>query len=272
MSNERTDDHKNLNKIVFDIETQKTFDEVGGRHKTENLGISLLGAFSYSQKKFFTFTESEIQLFEKILIVEKPLLIGFNSIHFDNAVLQPYLKDVNLSEFKHLDILEEVVKSIKTRLKLETIAQATLGEGKSGTGLDAIEFFRKKDFQSLARYCLDDVRITRDLYEYGLRHGHVWYSNYGTFRKIPISWGSRPTIGEFLRESCDRHEAIEIEYGIFSPSGRSVVKKEIEIQSIGGESMIGCDVRTHEEETLDIKNIFSFKKTGHIHAYQASLL
>jgi DEAD/DEAH box helicase domain-containing protein len=72
-----------------------------------------------------------------------------------------------------LDLLAEIEKRLGFRIKLDDVAQATLGVGKSGHGLMAVEYWRKGELDKLRDYCLQDVRVTRDVYEYALEHGQV---------------------------------------------------------------------------------------------------
>src|SRR3990167_5484216 len=119
------------NIIVYDLETKKLFEEVGGRPgggvqgNHHLLGVSFLGLYSYSQKKYFGFFENELPILEKILLREKPLVIGFNTKGFDNKVLQPYFQKCDIHALPQLDILEVVYQSLGFRLKLDSLAKAT---------------------------------------------------------------------------------------------------------------------------------------------------
>jgi len=48
------------NKIVLDLETQKSFDEVGGFGKNHLLKISVVGVYSYLDNKYHCFTEDQL--------------------------------------------------------------------------------------------------------------------------------------------------------------------------------------------------------------------
>jgi len=177
------------NKVVLDLETQKSFDEVGGR-KMHLLRVSVVGIYSYFNNKYITFEEKEIPGLEKIL-KSADLIIGFNIKRFDLPVLEPYLS-IPIYSLPALDIMEEIVRVTGHRVSLNSVAQATLGEVKSGSGLEAVRFFREGKMEKLKRYCLDDVRITKEIYEYGLKYKKLSFiSKYGrSKRSIPISWGT----------------------------------------------------------------------------------
>lgn len=163
------------NIIVFDIETKHSFEEVGGRNNFEKLGISVLGVFDYNSGQFAIYEEGELHHFAERL-QKKPLLVGFNSRRFDTPILQTYIK-FDLRKLPQLDIMEELTRTLGHRVSLDSVAEATLGKGKSGSGLDALRFYREGHMEELKKYCLDDVRITRDIYEYGATKGELFYTS-----------------------------------------------------------------------------------------------
>lgn len=85
-----------------------------------------------------------------------------------------------------LDIMDELEKILGHRVSLESVAQATLGVGKSGKGLDAIAYFRNGEMDKLKAYCLDDVRLTREIYEYGKKNGEVFYQSKDGLHRLPV--------------------------------------------------------------------------------------
>lgn len=175
-----------LNKIVIDLETQYSFDEVGGRDKNHLLKISVAGVYSYAQNKYYCFSEDEVYRVGE-MILEADLVIGFNIKNFDFQVLQPYL-NFKLSEVPYLDILEEVEKVVGHRLKLDNLAQTTLGVAKSGDGLQALKLFKQGRIDDLKKYCTDDVKITKDLYDYILQYGKVLYKDYFETKEIKLQF------------------------------------------------------------------------------------
>ena len=177
-----------MNRIVLDIETQKSFDEVGGRENFHLLKVSVVGIYSYLKGEYMTFEESAIPQLEEML-KSAALIIGFNIKRFDFVVLGPYLS-IPINTLPALDIMEEIVKVVGHRVSLESVAQATLGKGKIGNGLDALRFFKEGKMEELKRYCLHDVMITREVYEYGQTHKEISFTSNRTFGKhtIPVHW------------------------------------------------------------------------------------
>lgn len=176
------------NIVVFDIETKNAFDDVGGRNNLPALEISVLGAYLYSSNEYKIFDEKELPEFEKIL-QKKPLLVGFNSRRFDTPILQAYMH-FDLKGLAQLDIMEELANILGHRVSLDSVAQATLGRSKTGSGMDAIKYWRNGEIEKLKKYCLEDVRITKEIYEYGAKHGELFYTpKFGTAKgRAPVHW------------------------------------------------------------------------------------
>lgn len=175
-----------LKKIVLDLETQKSFEEVGGKNKNHLLKVSVCGIYDFSTDKFTVFTESELPRLGEIL-QSADQIIGFNIKDFDLEVLRPYFNfDIGL--LPYLDIIEYVQKHLGRRVGLNVIAQGTLGVGKSGSGRDALLHYKNGRVDLLKKYCLDDVKITRDVYKYGLLNKKILYKDFFEIKEIPVLW------------------------------------------------------------------------------------
>ncbi len=167
-------------EVVFDIETQNTFDDVGG-YKPNLLKISLIGVYFYETDEYTAFLEDELhKLWPRLEHADR--IIGYNSKHFDVPVMNQYYPG-DLSKLPHLDIMEKVEQSLGHRLKLDVIAASTLGYGKTGTGLQAVEYWKQGKIEELKDYCLQDVKVTKEIYEYGIKHGALAYEDYNGERK-----------------------------------------------------------------------------------------
>ena len=173
--------------LVFDIETQKSFEEVGGQENLEKLGVSLVGAYSFNEDKFLSFLENELGELEKRM-QEAGLLVGFNSLAFDLPVLKPYF-NFDAFSMPHLDIMRVIEDKIGHRVSLNSVASMTLGVTKSGDGLQAIEFYRKGKIEELKKYCLDDVKITRDIFIFGQQKGNVMFDTRKGIETVKVEWG-----------------------------------------------------------------------------------
>lgn len=169
--------------VVLDVETQRGFNEVD-RKKLHLLKISCACLYDSGTDSYQAFEEKEMMRFEEVLKAAD-LVVGFNIQDFDLEVLAPYLVTPvkNLPVF---DILVEFEKARGHRISLQSVAQATIGESKSGSGLDAIKYFQEGRLDELKKYCLDDVRITREVYEYGLKHGKIYFVSNRDYQKYEV--------------------------------------------------------------------------------------
>jgi DEAD/DEAH box helicase domain-containing protein len=172
------------NKIVFDLETQKSFDEVGGRGRNDLLKISVLGLYSYREDKYYCFEENEVYRAGE-MFQEADQIIGFNIKGFDFEVLRPYV-NFDVHQLPYLDILEEVTKIIGHRIKLDNLAQTTLGVGKSADGLEALRMYKQGRMDDLKKYCTQDVKVTKEIYDYAMKYGKLLYKDYFETREIQV--------------------------------------------------------------------------------------
>ena len=172
-----------MRKIIFDIETKNTFQEVGS-NRAEDLDISLLVIYDYEDGEYKTFTEENMADLWPIL-EQTDLLIGYNSDHFDIPLLNKYYPG-DLAAVGSLDLLKEVRKSLGKAVRLDNIAEATCGVGKSGHGLQAIEWYKNGEMDKIEKYCRDDVKVTKDVYEYALKNSHLKYKDLLDVVDIPI--------------------------------------------------------------------------------------
>mgnify|MGYP001590874563 FL=1 len=232
--------------LVVDLETKKSFAEVGGEKNIKELGISVAGVYSYKEGAFFAFEEHELPKFTELL-KNTSHIIGFNINHFDIPVMEPYLDNFSLASIAVTDIFEDAVSFLGHRVGLAGLSKATLGEGKSGHGLEALQWFRDGRIEDVKKYCLDDVRLTRDLYEYGKKNGHVLFESYidGKIHSIPVYWSqeAKKPISEIVKEAFSSRRRLSIEY-------------------ISSENNDGLGFR--KERNIDVYNI---KKNGEIEAY-----
>jgi DEAD/DEAH box helicase domain-containing protein len=190
-----------MNQLVVDLETKRSFDEVGGRHLRAELGVSVVGVYHYRDNRFETYREEAFATLEAELRAAD-LIVGFNLVAFDWPVLAGTLGDWVLT-LPTRDLMIEVQKSLGHRVSLDVIARETLGKAKLGSGLDALEYYRERDWVNLERYCLEDVRLTRDLYEYALKHGHLLYKRRNKQGVIKVDFSENKFEGIFLNAARD---------------------------------------------------------------------
>ncbi len=172
-----------MRKIVFDIETKNIFQDVGSRNP-EDLDISVVGLYDFETNKYHTFLQEEFDAMWEIF-KKTDLMITFNGEYFDIPLLNKYYKKAGLGDLKEirsLDIFKEIKQTSGRWLKLDNVAKGTFGISKSGDGLEAVKWWREGKIEEIKKYCLDDVKITKDVYDYILKNNKVIFKD-GPFTK-----------------------------------------------------------------------------------------
>lgn len=172
-----------MRKVVFDIESQNTFLEAGSNDPVD-LDISVVSVYDYDTDKYTTVDINDLSPIWPI-IESADLLIGYNSDHFDIPLLNKYSPG-DLTKIKSLDILREIRSSYGRRMKLDQIAEGTLGVKKSGHGLQAITWWKQGEMNKIKKYCEDDVRITKDVYDYAISNSHLKFKEGGEIMQINL--------------------------------------------------------------------------------------
>lgn len=176
-----------MNLVFFDLESQKLFEEVGGRDPSKLL-LACGVTWSTTRNDFAVYWERDAAaLIAELKAADR--VIGFNILNFDYEVLKPYAPGENLRSVRSTDMLQDIFRALNFRLSLDSIAKATLGEAKSADGIQSVKWFRDGELGKVAEYCKADVDITRRVYEFGRENGFVhYYSKLGSKLKVPVNW------------------------------------------------------------------------------------
>lgn len=169
--------------LVFDIETSDVFNNE--KRNPEDLTLAVVAVYSYPDDAYTAYTQETLpDLWEVMRNIDT--LIGFNNNHFDTPLLNKYAPMDLLKEYESIDLLESVRQSLGRRIKLDWIAEGTLGINKSGDGLQAVEWWKQGEVEKVKQYCIDDVRITKDVFDYALKHEELLYNDLGLVHTISI--------------------------------------------------------------------------------------
>ena len=176
-----------MNIVYFDLESQKLFEEVGGRDPSKLL-LACAVTWSTARNDFAVYWQKDIAaLIAELKSADR--VIGFNIINFDYEVLRPYAPNMNFRAIHSTDMLQDIYKTLNFRLSLDSIARATLGINKTASGAQSVEWFRMGELDKVAEYCKADVDITRQVYEFGRDQGYVqYYSKLGSKLKVAVHW------------------------------------------------------------------------------------
>ena len=190
-----------LDTLVFDIETQNFFTDPGvGRNNFEALKISVVGVYSYLKDKYFCFAENELGNLVKIFN-DSNRVVGFSINRYDVPVLNLHFQRINPPKFskgkfrrvniwekERVDLLEEIESSIGQRISLSKLAEANLGVKKDHHGAEAINLWREVRIEELKEYCLNDVKLTKELYDLYLKDKSLLVPDKATGALVKVSF------------------------------------------------------------------------------------
>ena len=175
------------NIVYFDLETQKSADEVGGWDKIRDLKMSVGVTYSTARAGYRIYQEREVDDLIREL-QRADLVVGFNVLRFDYEVLHGYTV-FDLAQVPTLDMLVVVADTLKHRLSLDSIANATFGLEKTSEGLQAIQWWKEGKLFEIAEYCCYDVKLTKLVHEYGAQNKQLFYKNrFGAKLSVPVAW------------------------------------------------------------------------------------
>jgi len=175
-------------KAILDIETKNSFKDVGSRNNLTLLKVSVAVVYWKPEDKYYFFSEEDMEKLENLLS-QAEYIIGFNTISFDLPVLQQYMKNLNLLNKKQIDMMVKLEEVLGYKVSLQAVAKATLGTGKISTGLEAIKMWNEKKIEDLKEYCKEDVKLTKDIYEYGLKNKFIKFNAGWENYEVPVEWG-----------------------------------------------------------------------------------
>ncbi|MEZ4703882.1 MAG: ribonuclease H-like domain-containing protein [Bdellovibrionota bacterium] len=179
--------------VYFDLETLRGADEVGGWSNIKGMGMACGVCFDTKDNQYKVFLEDQVQdLIDLLRSVD--LVVGFNHIRFDYEVLRGY-SSIDFSRIPSFDMLVDLKERLGHRIKLDTLAKATLGQQKSADGLQSLRWVKEGKMDLVIDYCKQDVKVTKEVFEYGRDKQHVVIDKMGAPTKIPVQWGVDKILG-----------------------------------------------------------------------------
>ena len=171
---------------VFDLETQRLAQDVGGWKNVHLMGLACAVVYDGRSDEYLTFTEDQVGDLIALL-AELPLVVGFNHIGFDYQVLSAY-SPIDFRKLNNLDLLADIHQNYGFRISLDALAQENLGAHKTADGLESVAWYKSGQLDKVIDYCRHDVEITKDLLEYGLEKGHVAAKRQGHVVELKVDW------------------------------------------------------------------------------------
>jgi len=173
--------------VYFDLETQKSAEDVGGWQHISRMGMSVGVTYSTTRGDYKIYGEKQAS--NLITDLQRAsLVVGFNILRFDYEVLHGYTS-FDLRQLPTLDMMVKLADTLRHRLSLDAIATATFGLEKTAEGMQAIRWYKEGKLLEIAEYCCYDVKLTRLVHEYGLQHRQLHYHNrFGKKMTVPVNW------------------------------------------------------------------------------------
>ena len=184
--------------LIFDVETQRSADEVGGWGNTHLMRLALAVVYDTASGAFETYSEDDAEALVDRLF-RAPAVVGFNVRRFDYGVLRAYTVRP-LERLPTFDLLEDVQRKLGYRLSLDHLARETLGRGKSGDGLQSLAWWKEGRIAEIEAYCRKDVELVRDLIAFAARERHVIFQHkQGERVRLPVEWDETAILARTAR-------------------------------------------------------------------------
>lgn len=158
-----------------------------GWHDHAGMGITVIGAYDYETDRYHVFCKDNFSGFLDLLATH-PCVVGFNNIGFDNKVILAQVEGSvreNLGKYLNVasyDILVEIWRSLGLDpfkfwygthggYGLDAMCEANFGTKKTGNGALAPVDWQRGNIGTVIDYCLNDVKLTKQLLDTILRVG-----------------------------------------------------------------------------------------------------
>lgn len=172
--------------LVVDIETKTLVDAVGGWKNFKQLEVSIACAYDSKTDQMLVYHEKDLP--DLIALCQERVVVGYNVVGFDLPVLEKY--GLELGKIETFDIMLDVQNVSGWKfVKLERVAMATLGVGKSAEGTQAVEWWKEGKVDKIIEYCQQDVAVTRDVFRHGMEKGFIKIAKAdGSATEFPVDW------------------------------------------------------------------------------------
>lgn len=180
--------------LIYDIEIKKAIlgknEEIipgieycEGWEDHANMGISCIGAYeSWTNRTRIFMDDNRDEFYQSVDTAD--LLIGFNSLAFDDAVIRANWSSVDFkTEGKSYDILVEIWKACSLKptyqgkthqgFGLDACCAVNFGMRKSNNGAFAPVLYQTQQFGKLIDYCLNDIAMTKKLSDRIIYRGSI---------------------------------------------------------------------------------------------------
>lgn len=192
-----------MTTVFYDIETRTwAEDHWMGWDDIEDFGLAVAATWCECHGTIHWIGGEEASSLYRHL-TDHDRVVGFNILRFDNTIVaHDAALPRDVLDAKSFDILVDLTTRLGHRVKLEQVAQATLGRGKLGDGAKAVAWWKAydalKDYEAaeaemylsrIKAYCQADVEIEKDIYEFGRINGYIKYTDRsGEAKTVSVNW------------------------------------------------------------------------------------
>ena len=169
----RTSVEQSERVVIFDIETQKNHEDVGGWQNRKDMLLSFAVVYDSSTQETSIYSEREVhRLIEHLKSAD--IIVGYGIHLFDYTVLSNYTDYDFTAGRLSIDILEEIQSEYGKRVKLSTVASATLNiKQQESDGLQAVQWFKDGENDKIMEYCMEDVSMLKDIFRFAVNNGYL---------------------------------------------------------------------------------------------------
>lgn len=180
------DSRANLTYVI-DIQTSKTYEEVGGKQWLSQMGISFAALLNHETEEIKLYSENDINtLLDEI--VSSHLLVGFNLKKFVYKVLSGF-RNYDFENVSSLDVLENIRKKIVHKPSMNDLFLGTLGTYKSIDNMRITRMFKEGKIEEVKQIIIGNVRALNSVYTFGKQKGYVFLNDQtGQRWKITVAW------------------------------------------------------------------------------------
>lgn len=173
--------------IVYDLETQKSAQQVGGWNNCDKMLVSTVVTWDNISNGYKIYFEDRLdELLEEFNKAD--LIVSYNGDKFDSKVLAHYDEDFDPKYHNTFDMLEAIRKKLGFRIKLDEVTHGTFNSHKSAGGLDAIKWYAEGKMDKIVEYCIDDVKLTKNVFYFAVEHKYIYFIKNGRKRRILTDW------------------------------------------------------------------------------------
>ncbi len=169
-------------EIYLDVETQRlSFEVTGGWSSIRKFGLAVGVTWDHEHGFRRWFEKDAERLVSELAKFSR--IITFNGDRFDLEVLRGYTSIEQLRS-RSFDLLADLSARLGHRVGLDSLARETLGRGKTGSGVEAVQWWRAGQQEKVAEYCEKDVRLLIDMVAHARKTGYVVVDS----RQVRVNW------------------------------------------------------------------------------------